>query len=54
MLGHGKEGCILPGQFEAEARQRSDEAGGLHFTEAEIAEFNELAAEIGKPGLEVL
>ncbi len=52
IFGHGNEGCILPGQFEAEARKRSDEAGGLHFTAAEIAEFNELAEEIGAPGLE--
>lgn len=53
IFGHGNDGCILPGQIEAEARKRSDEAGGLHFTEAEIAEFNELAAELGIPGLEV-
>ncbi|MBK1827003.1 Ldh family oxidoreductase [Haloferula rosea] len=51
ILGHGNEKCILPGQFEAEARKRSDEAGGLHFTAAELAEFNELAAEIGEQGL---
>ena len=54
IFGHGNEGCILPGQFEAEARKRSDEAGGLHFTEAELKEFNELAAEIGEDGLTVL
>ncbi|MCU0795525.1 MAG: Ldh family oxidoreductase [Akkermansiaceae bacterium] len=52
IFGHGNEPCILPGQFEAEARKRSDAAGGLHFTAAEIAEFNELAAEIGVAGLE--
>ncbi|GAA5483303.1 Ldh family oxidoreductase [Haloferula sargassicola] len=52
IFGHGNEGCILPGQFEAEARRRSDEAGGLHFTAAEIAEFNQLAEEIGHAGLE--
>ena len=34
---------MLPGQIEAKARKASDEAGGLHFTPAEIAEFNELA-----------
>jgi L-2-hydroxycarboxylate dehydrogenase (NAD+) len=51
IFGHGNEPCILPGQFEAEARKRSDAAGGLHFTAAEIAEFNELAAEIGAPEL---
>jgi len=52
VFGHGNEDCILPGQFEAEARKRSDEAGGLHFTAAELAEFNELAAELGLPALE--
>jgi L-2-hydroxycarboxylate dehydrogenase (NAD+) len=52
IFGHGNENCILPGQFEAEARKRSDAAGGLHFTEAELAEFNELAKELGIPGLE--
>jgi len=52
VFGHGNEGCILPGQFEAEARKRSDEAGGLLFTAAELAEFNELAAELGMPALE--
>lgn len=51
ILGHGNENCILPGQFESEARKRSDEAGGLHFTAAELAEFNELAAELGEAGL---
>jgi LDH2 family malate/lactate/ureidoglycolate dehydrogenase len=54
VFGHGNEGCILPGQFEAEARKRSDEAGGLHFTAAELAEFNELATELGLPALEPL
>jgi LDH2 family malate/lactate/ureidoglycolate dehydrogenase len=54
IFGHGNEGCILPGQFEAEARKRSDAAGGLHFTAAELAEFNELAAGLGIPGLEPL
>lgn len=54
IFGHGNEECILPGQFEAEARKRSDEAGGLHFTEAEIAEFNELAEKLGVPALETI
>ncbi|WP_193214103.1 Ldh family oxidoreductase [Luteolibacter marinus] len=52
VLGHGNEACIVPGQFEAEARKRSDAAGGLHFTAAELAEFGELAAEIGVAPLE--
>lgn len=51
ILGHGNESCILPGQFEAQARRASDTAGGLQFTAAEIEEFNQLAAEIKVPGL---
>lgn len=51
ILGHGNEGAMLPGQIEAHAREASDEAGGLLFTQAEIAEFNELAADLGRPGL---
>jgi len=47
IFGHGNEQCILPGQFEAEARKRSDAAGGLHFTQAELDEFAELAEEVG-------
>ena len=54
ILGHGNESCILPGQFEAEARQRSDAADGLHFATAELDEFNALAAKLGEPGLEAL
>ncbi len=47
ILGHGNDNAMLPGQIEASARKVSDAAGGLHFTAAEIAEFNELAREIG-------
>jgi L-2-hydroxycarboxylate dehydrogenase (NAD+) len=47
VFGHGNEDCVLPGKPEAEARQRSDAAGGLHFTAAEIAEFNEIAEGLG-------
>jgi LDH2 family malate/lactate/ureidoglycolate dehydrogenase len=54
VFGHGNEGCILPGQLEAEARKKSDDAGGLHFTAAELSEFNELAAEIGVAPLEAI
>ena len=54
ILGHGNERAMLPGQIEAEARKASDAAGGLHFTAAEIAEFNEIAAELGVPKLEAL
>jgi len=47
ILGHGNDGAMLPGQIEFNARKASDEAGGLLFTPAEIAEFNELARELG-------
>jgi L-2-hydroxycarboxylate dehydrogenase (NAD+) len=49
ILGHGNDGAMLPGQLEAEARRRSDAAGGLLFTPAEVAEFNELGADLGLP-----
>ena len=51
IFGHGNESCTLPGQLEAEARRRSDADGGLHFTPAEIREFNLLAEELGHPPL---
>ncbi|MCX6874809.1 MAG: Ldh family oxidoreductase [Verrucomicrobia bacterium] len=49
ILGHGNAAAMLPGQLEAAARQRSDAAGGLLFTAPEIAEFNDLAADLGLP-----
>lgn len=49
VLGHGNEGCMLPGQLEAEAAARSARNGGLLFSEAEIKAFNEVAAECGQP-----
>lgn len=49
ILGHGNDQALLPGQLEAAARRRSDAAGGLLFTAAEIAEFNELASDLGRP-----
>lgn len=49
ILGHGNEGCLLPGQIEAAAAARSAEHGGLLFSRAEIDGFNELAAEAGQP-----
>jgi len=49
ILGHGNEKAMLPGQLEAEFRKRSDAANGLLFTEAEIAEFNELSSSLGLP-----
>ena len=47
LLGHGNEGCMLPGQLEADAAKRCAAAGGLLFSAAEVSAFNELAAEIG-------
>lgn len=47
ILGHGNDSSMLPGQLEGQARERSDQAGGLLFTEAEIAEFNDLRSELG-------
>ncbi len=47
VLGHGNEGCLLPGQPEANAARASDEAGGLLFTDAEMREFDALAASLG-------
>ncbi|MFA5057078.1 MAG: Ldh family oxidoreductase [Opitutaceae bacterium] len=49
VLGHGNESCLLPGQVEAEAAARSARNGGLLFSEAEIAAFNEIAAGCGQP-----
>ena len=53
ILGHGNQDAILPGQLEATARQRSDAAGGLLFTAAEVAEFNALAADLALPAWDV-
>ncbi len=47
ILGHGNEGCLLPGQLEAQAAERTAKNGGLLFTEKEIEGFNELADECG-------
>ncbi len=53
ILGHGNDASMLPGQIEAGARKRSDEAGGLLFTAAEVGEFNEINAELGQPAWDV-
>lgn len=45
ILGHGNEGCMLPGQLEAQWAARSARNQGLLFSEAEIIAFNEIAAE---------
>lgn len=47
ILGHGNENCLLPGQPEAENAKHTARAGGLLFTDAEVAAFNELADECG-------
>jgi L-2-hydroxycarboxylate dehydrogenase (NAD+) len=52
ILGHGNEACMLPGQLEADWARRTAAAGGLLFTAAEVAAFNELAAEAGLPAWE--
>jgi len=50
VMGHGnRDGgkCILPGEIEHKAAQRSEQAGGLIFTEAECKEFEQLGEEVG-------
>ena len=47
ILGHGNSGCMLPGQLEAEAAERTCRAGGLLFSSAEVAALNDLAREAG-------
>jgi len=53
ILGHGNDRCLLPGQLEAEAAERTCRAGGLLFSTAEIAALNELAREAGEPEIAV-
>ena len=50
ILGHGNRDtgrCMLPGELEHQAAQRSQKAGGLIFTEAEVQEFAHIAGEAG-------
>ncbi|MEM7146604.1 MAG: Ldh family oxidoreductase [Verrucomicrobiota bacterium] len=50
ILGHGNENCLLPGQPEADFAKLTAQSGdGLLFTQAEINEFNELAASCQQP-----
>ena len=49
ILGHGNEACLLPGQLEAAAAARSDEAGGLLFSSAEVEALNDIAREAAEP-----
>ncbi len=52
ILGHGNQECLLPGQIEAEAAQRSRAAGGLLFSRAEVEALNTIADECGQPPLQ--
>ncbi len=46
ILGHGNSpGTMLPGELEHRAALRSEKAGGLLFTDAEVAELAKLAQE---------
>ena len=45
--GHGNENIFLPGQDFAQAAARTEKAGGLLFSAAEIEEFDHLASEVG-------
>ena len=47
VLGHGNEQCLLPGEVEARAAARSDAAGGLLFSTAEVEALNTIAVEAG-------
>jgi LDH2 family malate/lactate/ureidoglycolate dehydrogenase len=47
ILGHGNAGCMLPGQLEAEAAARSERAGGLLFTRAEVEALDQIARHAG-------
>jgi len=49
VLGHGNEGCMIPGQLEADWARHTAAAGGLLFSAAEIDAFNEIADECGQP-----
>ncbi len=49
VLGHGNEKCMLPGQLEATWAKHVAAAGGLLFSTAEVAAFNEIAAEAKQP-----
>ena len=49
ILTEGNERSLLPGQLEAEAAKRSEAAGGLLFSSAEIDELNEIAESLGFP-----
>ncbi|MFC5050277.1 Ldh family oxidoreductase [Rubritalea spongiae] len=51
ILGHGNQQCLLPGQLEAEAAERTQQAGGLLFSTAELEELNKIATSLNRPAL---
>ncbi len=51
VLTEGNEKAILPGYFEAEAAKRSEAAGGLLFSDAELEELNIIAKNLGRKAL---
>jgi LDH2 family malate/lactate/ureidoglycolate dehydrogenase len=53
VLGHGNEKCMLPGQLEANWAKQVAAAGGLLFSTAEVAAFNEVAVEAKQPTWDV-
>lgn len=53
ILGHGNDQCILPGQLEADFASRTDAAGGLLFSSAEVKALNDIAIEAGEPVLDL-
>ncbi|MEO1991197.1 MAG: Ldh family oxidoreductase [Pirellulales bacterium] len=53
ILGHGNDHCILPGQLEADFASRTDAAGGLLFSSAEVKALNDIAIEAGEPVLDL-
>ncbi len=54
ILGEGNENCLLPGQLEAEAAKKSEAAGGLLFSDAELAELNKMATSLGRQEINAL
>jgi LDH2 family malate/lactate/ureidoglycolate dehydrogenase len=53
ILGHGNDACLLPGQLEARWAARSEAAGGLLFSTAEVEALNEIAREAGHEPLDL-
>ncbi len=53
IIGHGNDGCMLPGQLEARAAARCDAAGGLLFSTAEVEALNDIAREAGVESFDV-